>query len=108
VHIVLYLTAMHCTHIIDCLYSMGSHIGHLHVEAYDGLSYYLLGIRNFFTVSDVHKTISLLKNALLFYECLVSNYGHALFCYSNIESLNMHVKFFFIKLICDRSQSFSY
>lgn len=87
---------------------MGAHIGHLHVEAYDSLSYYLLGTRSFFVVFDLYKTISFIKNALLFFERLILNFGHSLFCYSNVSTLNTHIKLFFIQLIKERNQSFSY
>lgn len=87
---------------------MGAHIGHLHIEAYDSLSYYLLGTRSFFVVFDLYKTISFIKNALIFFERLVLNFGHALFCYSGVSNLNIHIKLFFIQLIKERNQSFSY
>lgn len=87
---------------------MGAHIGHLHVEAFDSLSYYILGTRSFFIIFDLHRTVSYIKNALLFFEHVVSNFGNSLFCYSGVSMLNIHIKLFFIQLIKDKNQSFSY
>lgn len=91
-----------------CLLSMGAHIGHMLFEVCDGLSYYFLGIRGFFVVFDLNKTVSSIKNALIFFERLISNFGHSLFCYSGVSNLNIHIKLFIIQLIKERNQSFSY
>jgi len=87
---------------------MGAHIGHLHVEAFDSLSYYILGTRSFFVIFDLQRTVSYIKNALIFFEHLVSDFGNVLFCYSGVSVLNIHIKLFFIQLIKSRNQSFSY
>jgi ribosomal protein S2 len=87
---------------------MGAHIGHSHVEAYDSVSYYLLGTRNFFVVFDLYKTIPFPKNALVFLERLVSQFGNVPFRYSGVSILNIHIKSFFSSFITERNQSFSY
>ena len=92
----------------ESLFSMGAHIGHLLFEACDSLSYYFLGIRSFFVVFDLNKTISCIKNALIFFERLIFNFGHSLFCYSGVSNLNIHIKLFLIQLTKERNQSFSY
>lgn len=90
------------------LFSLGAHIGHLRVDSYSGLSYFLLGTRSFFTVFDLQKTVPLIKNALLFLEQLVGSFGHALFCYSGVAILNTHLKSFLIHVVHEKNQSFSY
>ena len=92
----------------NCLFSLGAHIGHLRVEAYDCLSYYILGTRSFFIVFDLQKTIPLIKNALLFFEHIITNFGNVLFCYSGVSVLNLSIKYFFIRHVAERNQSFSH
>jgi len=87
---------------------LGAHIGHMHVEAYHCLSNYVLGTRHYFTVFDLKKTVPMLKKAILFLEQLISNFGHALFCYSGISVLNPSIKLFLSNIIKERNQSFSY
>jgi NADH:ubiquinone oxidoreductase subunit 6 (subunit J) len=76
------------------LFSLGAHIGHVCVEAYDYMSYFVMGTRS--------------KNAILYLERLISHFGHAPFCYSSIDTLNANVKHFFAKIIGERNQSLSY
>jgi ribosomal protein S2 len=90
------------------LFSFGAHIGHLKCEAYDCLSSYILGTRHFFAIFDLNKTVPMIKNALLFFEQLVYNFGQALFCYSSVSVLNTHVRHLFVNMTKDRNQSFSY
>jgi ribosomal protein S2 len=90
------------------LFSFGAHIGHLKCEAYHGLCSYVLGTRHSFAVFDINKTIPMIKNALLFFEQLVYNFGQALFCYSSVSALNTHVRTLFVNMTKDRNQSFSY
>lgn len=90
------------------LFSFGAHIGHLKFEAYDCLSNYILGTRHSFAIFDISKTIPMIKNALVFFEKLVSNFGQALFCYSGIAVLNTHIRHLFVNITNNRNQSFSY
>lgn len=87
---------------------MGAHIGHLHVEASDSISFCSLGTRRFFVVFDLYKTLSFIKTALVFFERVIQNFGNSLFCYSGVSTLNIHIKMFLIQLIKERNQSFSY
>ena len=90
------------------LFSLGAHIGHLRVEAYQSMSHYVVGTRGLFTVIDLQKTVPMLKSAVLFMERIVNNFGHALFCYSGIETLNIHLRHLFIQIVTCRNQSFSH
>lgn len=90
------------------LFFLGAHIGHLRVEAYQSMSNYIIGTRGLFTVIDLQKTVPMLKSAILFMERIVYNFGHALFCYSGIATLNMHLRHYFIRIVTERNQSFSH
>jgi ribosomal protein S2 len=90
------------------LFSFGAHIGHLKFEAYDCMSVYVLGTRHLFVIIDLNKTIPMLKTALLFFDKIVYNFGHALFCYSGVSILNTHIRHLFINMLNDRNQSFSH
>jgi ribosomal protein S2 len=90
------------------LFSLGAHIGHLNVDSYDNVCYFILGTRCFFTVFDLKKTIPLLKNALLFFEHVIINFGLSLFCYSGIRVLNSHIRNLLSVKIKKINQSFSY
>jgi ribosomal protein S2 len=90
------------------LFSLGAHIGHLNVDSYDDVCYFILGTRCFFTVFDLKKTIPLLKNALLFFEHVISNFGLSLFCYSGVGFLNSHIRNLLYVKIKKINQSFSY
>jgi ribosomal protein S2 len=90
------------------LCALGAHLGHIRVDAYHSLSYYVLGSRNYFIIIDLDKTVPMLKKALLFFESVILDFGHAVFCYSGIVQLSSHMKLFFSRLINARNQSFSY
>ena len=90
------------------LFSFGAHIGHLKCEAYDCLSSYILGTRHFFAIFDLNKTVPMIKNALLFFERMIYNFGQAVFCYSGVSVLNIHIRHLFANMAKSRNQSFSY
>lgn len=90
------------------LFALGAHIGHLRVEASQCLSNYLLGIRGFFLVIDLRKTVSMIKSAILFIERIVRSFGHALFCLSNITNVNAHIRLYLSTIVTGRNQSFSH
>lgn len=96
------------TTLSNYLYTLGVQIGHLYVEPYDASAYYIIGTRSFFTVSDISKTVPLIKSAVLFFEHVIQNFGNCLFSYSGIQYLNVHLKFFFSSLVQQHNQSFSY
>jgi ribosomal protein S2 len=90
------------------LCALGAHLGHIRVDAYNNISHYLLGSRQYFMIIDLDKTVPMLKKALLFFESVILDFGHAVFCYSDISKLNSHMKLFFSRIINVCNQSFSY
>lgn len=94
--------------ISNSLCSLGAHLGHLKVDAYHSLSYYVLGNRSSFMIIDLDKTVPMLKSALVFFEHMVNNYGHAVFCHSNIVHFSLQLNNYVSRLVDARNQSFSY
>lgn len=100
--------ALHVTAVSSSLCSLGAHLGHVKVDAYQSLSYYVLGGRSFFVIIDLDKTVTMLKSALLFFEHLILHYGHVVFCHSSIAQFSVHFKYFLSRIVNSRNQSFSY
>jgi len=98
----------HAVYISNSLYSLGAHIGHLRVDAYASLSFYVSGGRHYFIVFDIAKTIPLLKKALLFFAQLVSRFGNVVFSYSGVARSSVHLKYYLTHLINAHNHSFSY
>lgn len=103
---------MHAAHninlISNSLCSLGAHLGHFKVDAYQSLSYYVLGNRNSFIIIDIDKAIPMLKAAILFIEQMVRNYGHVVFCHSNIVHFSLQLNNYVSRVVNARNQSFSY
>lgn len=92
----------------DYLIELGAHIGHIYVDSYCDMSYYILGVRSNFTIIDTKKTVPMIKSAIIFVEQLIANFGNLLFCYSGVSTMNLHLKYFLMKCIGARNQSFSH
>jgi ribosomal protein S2 len=94
--------------ISSSLCSLGAHLGHLQVDAYQSLSYYILGNRSFFIIIDLDKSVYMLKSAIVFFEQMILHYGHAVFCHSSIVHFSLSLKNYLSRIITARNQSFSY
>ena len=94
--------------ICNVLYSLGAHLGHLKVEAYQSLSNYVLGVRGLFVVIDLDKTVPMLKSAIIFIEQMILNYGNAVFCHSSIKCFSTMLLDYVSRIVNSKNQSFSY
>jgi ribosomal protein S2 len=92
----------------NVLCSLGAHIGHLKVEAYQSMSHYVLGGRGLFVVIDLDKTVPMLKSAIVFFEQMILHYGHAVFCHSGIARLSTMLLDYVSRIVTHNNQSFSY
>jgi ribosomal protein S2 len=94
--------------LLESMYSLGAHVGHLRVESSAQMNYYLIGSRNYFNIFDVSRSIHAIKKALLFFDLVIRGFGHALFCYSGIDKVSIHMRDFIGNVVTSRRQSFSY
>jgi ribosomal protein S2 len=90
------------------LCSLGAHIGHMKVEAFQSLSHYVLGCRGLFVVIDLDKTVSMFKAAILFLEHTILHYGHVVFCHSGIVRFSTTLLDYLSRIVNTKNQSFSY
>lgn len=90
------------------LCSLGAHLGHLKVEAFQSLSHYVLGCRGSFVIIDLDKTVPMLKAGILFLEHTILHYGHAVFCHSDITRFSTAFLDYVSRIVNNKNQSFSY